>query len=422
MRINRSGRVAFFAAITGLVVVAATGNQSVTKAVNDHIGGGSKSVSDHFLSALLTFSWRFTPQSGTPAQHYWGAQFGGIGLFLVLILLFVLILDRRWAGLGQVFLGTWLAVLAATLAGVIFKAVLYPFVYGSGDRLLVGLFVAPNGENIVYGVGCGFVVAIVATLITAATRQEVPAEVAGVPGEDETLVPHPDSGYGPIEQPPPFPAPDAPTQQLGTPPPGYPPPGPMPAPMPAPVPTPMPTTPLSPYTGAPLPPAGAAAAGAAAGAAGGPHRPAYTGPGYGPVPPAAQEEDVAAGATTQAAVPPGAERAPAPAEAPTVEAPTAEAPTAVAPTVEAPTAEAPTAEAPTAEAPVQAAPVEEAPVEAAPVEEAPTAEAPTAEAPTRELPVHEAEGAAQQGTSPQEPREQEPSPADPPRPEQPPAG
>ena len=219
---TRPGRVALFAVLTELVVIIAVGNQAATRVITRHVGTAPSGFANHALDSLRTFSWRFSPLSGVPAQHAWGAQFAGIGAVLILTFLIVLIVSRR-AGIGQTFVGTWAGVVAATVVGVVVRGVVYPFPLRGGDRLSVAVFDFPNGAVTFFGFAFGLVVALVATVAMIITRKSIagPAEEvppAGYGGPEPAFGAATGTYFAPgqypppggYEQPPPF---DRPGQQ-----------------------------------------------------------------------------------------------------------------------------------------------------------------------------------------------------------------
>ncbi|HET9118810.1 MAG TPA: hypothetical protein VFN75_12155 [Pseudonocardiaceae bacterium] len=213
---TRPGRVALFAVLTELVVIIAVGNQAATRVITRQVGAAPTGFANHALDSLRTFSWRFSPLSGVPAQHAWGAQFAGIGAVALLTYLTVLIISRR-AGIGQTFVGTWAGVVAATVVGVVVRGLVYPFPLRGGSRLSVAVFGFPNGAVTFFGFALGLVVALVATLAMIITRKPVaaPADEASQAVAEPGFFDAAPGGYlapgaGGYEQPPPF---DAPMQR-----------------------------------------------------------------------------------------------------------------------------------------------------------------------------------------------------------------
>lgn len=224
------------AVVTAAIIVAVVDNQSATRSINNRVGTNPTSFHDLAERSLLTFQWRFTPQSGVPAQHLWGAQFAGIATFLLLTFLLVWVVARGSAGFWQTFIGVWLSVIAATVAGVIVRGIVYPYTISHGSRVAVGVFSFPNGEATFFGAVAGVVIGFVSALVMLATRRPASAAGEGVPEDDYGYAGQ--TAYLPVEQPPPF---DPPV------------------------------------------PAGAAGYAAAGYGAASYDRPAYTGPGYAPV-------------------------------------------------------------------------------------------------------------------------------------------
>lgn len=194
--------VAFWAAITELVILAAAGNQWVF----DHLvknAAGNELPRNHELKATLTsLPWRFTPPKG---QHtIWLAQLlTDIGL---VVLVFLLIWAYTTAlrlprGFFAVLLGVWGIVAGATQVAVIVRSlIVYGSVFGSArdpdrlGRVWYSVFRAPTGETLLLGAASGLLVAIVAAIVALITNKravaaaEEEAETAAVPGRETSVL------------------------------------------------------------------------------------------------------------------------------------------------------------------------------------------------------------------------------------------
>lgn len=188
--------VAFWAAITELVIVAAAGNQWVF----DHLvknAADNERLRDHELKVTLTsLPWRLTPPKG---QHtiWLGQLLTDIGLIVVVFLLVwayaaAMRLPRSFFA---VLLGVWGIVLAMTQVAVIVRSlIVYGSVFGASrdpddlGRIWYSVFRAPTAETMLLGAASGLLVALVAGLVAAITNRraaaaaEEEAETVGVLG------------------------------------------------------------------------------------------------------------------------------------------------------------------------------------------------------------------------------------------------
>src|SRR5258708_4036865 len=92
MMMSRRVYIALFVVLSELVVVAASGNQWLTKFIADN--EAPSPLGDEFLRSVPSFPWRFSPQSGEGATTVFAAQFAAIGALLVLTFVFLIIVLR----------------------------------------------------------------------------------------------------------------------------------------------------------------------------------------------------------------------------------------------------------------------------------------------------------------------------------------
>ncbi|MGH8861236.1 MAG: hypothetical protein ACRDVG_08390 [Jatrophihabitantaceae bacterium] len=185
----RSWLVGLTASGTMLVLIAVFDNQWVSTKVYRHVASGdSGPYARHILYSLVSYSWRVTRLGDNP-DHLFVAQLIFDIAVLALVFLFVAALSRGHGSFVHIFLGTWIAVIAASVLAVYVKAAIVDTrAFGSGtDKGDFIFFANPFGgsELVTAAVIYGAVVALVAALVGAATRrsQVVPtaAPAAGAP-------------------------------------------------------------------------------------------------------------------------------------------------------------------------------------------------------------------------------------------------
>jgi hypothetical protein len=195
---TRPGLVVLWALLAELVVIAAIGNQWVTRRlVQAYINERSTFVSD-VKASLITYNWRFGPQDGD-ANHVWLSQVLLIATTLVLTAAFVSVIVRGPSSFGRILLSCWLSVWIATIVGGYARGLT---LRTTGSRLQQGLFsnnVGPNTIVVFSGLLLGLLVGLVAAAM--AVLQQNRAALG--PKHIETRQPT-DPGYVPPEQPPPF--------------------------------------------------------------------------------------------------------------------------------------------------------------------------------------------------------------------------
>lgn len=220
VRRTRSWAVALAAFLTGLAIIAAIGNPTVTDTIRRHATGHT--FKDGVLLSLTSVQWRFGAAAGD-TNRVWAAHLVANIVFLVLLFLLVWIVSNARGGFWQAFFGTWVcavaAAMAASYAGV---AVLNTTAFEAANHVskLNFVFFGPNtaGASTLAGaIMIGFVIALVAGLVAVATRKRDIVVEAGPGGE----LP-PQSFFPPQQQPhdtaayPPLPGPvDAPSPWSG---------------------------------------------------------------------------------------------------------------------------------------------------------------------------------------------------------------
>jgi hypothetical protein len=166
---SRPAVIALVATAVQVVLVAALGNPSVSESLGRRAAKSSPAGRDALL-ALITFAW--PTDRGTLSAGAYAGVYVGIAVLLVLTYVLVYALARGVPTAGQVLLGTWLAVLGASVAAVIVRAAFVPSPDDEGlDRVLFG---SVTGGTVLYALAAGLLAGVFATLIHVATRR--PAE------------------------------------------------------------------------------------------------------------------------------------------------------------------------------------------------------------------------------------------------------
>lgn len=168
----RTGLLMLVAFLVELVLIAAGGNQWVTDKLlraNTDLG----TVAFGLRNVALTFAWRFTPRGSDP-EHFW---LGGILLILTTLVLSVLLIAAVVRGpvtFGRAFIGTWMAVIVATMLGGFVRGLVLDLRFsGGGGRAVQAFFgrTSPGSNVFLAGVGLGFVVALVVAALAPLTRR-----------------------------------------------------------------------------------------------------------------------------------------------------------------------------------------------------------------------------------------------------------
>ncbi|HKC29193.1 MAG TPA: hypothetical protein VKB75_14365 [Jatrophihabitans sp.] len=196
----RTGLVVLAAVLTEIVVIAALGNQWVTKHIADSIlrdqlnrAGRPAGFGTDFKTALLTYNWRFSPLP-TDHQNILLSQVVLIVATLVLSGLLIAAVVRGPGTFSQGFFATWMAVVVATMLGAYLRGVVNTVFPRTAAQVFFGAL-GPNSFTFFAALMLGFVAALVAGAVAATTRRTVPVAAPMV------SAPTP---YLPPEQPPPY--------------------------------------------------------------------------------------------------------------------------------------------------------------------------------------------------------------------------
>jgi hypothetical protein len=182
-RIGRPGIIVLAAVLTEIVLVGALANQWMSEKIirNSVNHGQSVRLAE---ASWLTYTWRGSPRHGQ--TDLWWSE------ILLLLTLFVLSALLVWAVVRgpvtfvRAFIGTWMAVIVATLLGAFVRGLIDPnnkAALPGANRLVRGAF-GPSGpgQPAFWGsVLLGLVVGLITALIAIATRRRPGAAVPAGP-------------------------------------------------------------------------------------------------------------------------------------------------------------------------------------------------------------------------------------------------
>jgi hypothetical protein len=186
-----------------LVLTAASGNPYFF----DHVLARRTNNNQTIGAAARTlgaFTWRTKSNPPLLTTALWVGELITIGVLAVLTFFFVALLTRGATRAVSVFVGTWAAVVLATVVAVIVRAILwYRDFYAPLDdpgrmgRIGYALFQAPSAPQIMYGFYAGIVTAVITALVFSASRRraERRAETGPVAAGADGYPP-PGYGYG----------------------------------------------------------------------------------------------------------------------------------------------------------------------------------------------------------------------------------
>ena len=199
----RTWTIVLTAVLTPLVLIAAIGNQAVSKRFADYLSDHATTAPDYTVGAfksLLTFRWRFAPASGQ-STHAWASSFAGIGTLLVLTWLLVWIVARGSVTFPRIWVTVAAIVAAVTpIAVMVRNVVIVPQRPGPlQSRLGQSVYgYADFGPVVVAGVALGLIAGLFAALVAVITRRPVELPRIEVPvAAPINAYGVPDPGYEP---------------------------------------------------------------------------------------------------------------------------------------------------------------------------------------------------------------------------------
>jgi hypothetical protein len=180
MLMSRRVLIALFATLTELIIIAAGGNQAVTKLIIDH--PATSPLDRELEQSLLSFGWRFAPQTG--ASQIWFGELGRNLTVLVLTFVLVLIILRGPATFSGPFFATICAVTTAAVIGPMVESVVNYSEIGQDEHTGLGrvgfaVFNSSNGPIVVFAVLSGVVAGFVAGLVGVSVRRRSGAGSTG---------------------------------------------------------------------------------------------------------------------------------------------------------------------------------------------------------------------------------------------------
>jgi hypothetical protein len=195
--------------IAEIVIVAAAGNQWVTKSVDDWVDRRLNRNSDllgQFVASSRVYDWRFTPAAHDVIDA-WPAELAMIAVVFAVTAAALHVLTRDGVSAGRAFLSALLTVVFASVVGAIISGLIvrslsatyYGYVGASALRphpslsdRVTNAFFGPglSGYTVVGSVALGLLVGIVAALVARRASGDVDPRLAQVRG------PAPAAAYG----------------------------------------------------------------------------------------------------------------------------------------------------------------------------------------------------------------------------------
>lgn len=177
----RSWLIAAFATAAMLVVILAVGNPAVTRTILDHNVNGH-GFGSRALQSFTNFGWNVTKLGNDPGRFYLAGVLFDIAVLVLVFLLVAAVTIGRGSFL-QVFMGTWVSVIAAMMvAGYVRPAVIESrFLGTTGTSKAETVFFSsfsPSPLLLFVAIVTGVVVALVAAAGGVATRRR---EALGMP-------------------------------------------------------------------------------------------------------------------------------------------------------------------------------------------------------------------------------------------------
>ncbi|WP_375499551.1 hypothetical protein [uncultured Jatrophihabitans sp.] len=203
-RRGRPGLVALIVALTEVVIIAAVGNQAVSKHASRYLFDHPSTFLGRAVGSSLQLAWRVKPLSadnhnGTHALY---SQFLTIAVFVVLSAFLAAVATRGPITFWRAFFGIWTGVVAAICVARIIGGLVTRSTEPNLDRITGAFFSTISNLTVFAGLVIGLITALLAALVAASTRRDVdrPAVAAAMP--EPAYVPEsPPPFYGNAAQP-----------------------------------------------------------------------------------------------------------------------------------------------------------------------------------------------------------------------------
>lgn len=206
VRRGRPGLTSLVVALVELAVIAAAGNQAVSKHTQSYGLDHVRSFAGLATLSLTQYTWRVTPlrYDNRGGYHQYNSQLTAIAAFVVISVLLTLVLTRGDVTFWRVLIGVATAVVTAAFLGRIIGALVTKPVVPGVSRGVGAVFQSTGSSTFFYGVLLGLLAGLVAAIVAVAARRTIAGPTAAPPAPGQPQ-------YVP-EAPPPFygtPAPDA---------------------------------------------------------------------------------------------------------------------------------------------------------------------------------------------------------------------
>lgn len=185
--------IAAAATATMFVLIVGVGNPGVTRSIFDH-NADRNGFGSAALQSFTAYAWDVTKLGNDQGRLYLAGVLVDVAV-LVLVFLLVAAVAAGRGSFIQVFVGTWLSVIVATLvAGYVRPAVVDSTVLGAtGQTKAMTVFFSassPGASLLFASIVFGVVVALVAAVVAVATRREEGVDEPGAGwagGEQQTM-------------------------------------------------------------------------------------------------------------------------------------------------------------------------------------------------------------------------------------------
>ena len=171
---SRPGLIGLAAAATMLILIGAIGNPPATRSLIDN--ADLETFSGRLRASLSTFSWHLT-DLGNDFGHLFLANVLMDVAVVLLVFAFVVVVTSGSGSFWRTFLGTWIAVIAASVIGgyvrssVVDEKFADPTLHSKAEAIFFSVS-SPGATLVFAGLAFGVFVAIVAGVVAIATRRD----------------------------------------------------------------------------------------------------------------------------------------------------------------------------------------------------------------------------------------------------------